>query len=262
MKNNDIIFYDFETTGPNPHTAQPVQLAAVAINGFSLEVKEDSIFQSLIRPEFDLQKCEEYNLAPLTDESIAIHGKTREMLEDAPPISVVWPQFVEYVDTYNYQGNMWGRPIAAGQNINKYDSIICERIASQDPYNLGPYDKEKEEMQLFQVRDRFDMLDDLSRWMKFDKHQRSYAMDNLRPLLGIDGENAHDALKDVLDGAFMLCKFLKLYKKFSTQFTFKDSFKKTGINDKINQILENYYIQANNVEEGAMQNARVPQRFA
>lgn len=244
MKNNDIIFYDFETTSANPRTCQPIQLAAVAIDGFRLEVKEDSVFQSLIRPEFDLEVCEKYNLDPLTEESIAIHGKTEEMLRDAPPAKVVWSQFVEYTNVYNYNGNMWGRPIAAGQNIQTYDSIICERLAKAEPYKFGPVDEKTGELALFQVRDRFDMLDDLSRWMKFDKNQRSYSMDNLRPLLGIDATNSHDALKDVLDGAFMLCKFMKLYKKFSSQFSFKDSFKKTNTNEQISRILENYYAQS------------------
>lgn len=244
MKHNDIIFYDFETTSANPKTCQPIQLAAVAIDGYRLTVKPDSIFQTLIRPEFDLELCEKYNLDPLTEESIAIHGKTAEMLQDAPTPKVAWHQFVEYVDRYNCEGNMWGRPIAAGQNIQGYDRIICERLALEEPYGYGPVDEKTGEMALFQVRDRFDMLDDLSRWMKFDKKQRSYSMDNLRPMLGIDATNAHDALKDVLDGAFMLCKFFKLYKKFSTQFSFKDSFKRTNTNQEISEMLESYYAKS------------------
>lgn len=239
MKMNDIVFFDFETTGKYAHSAQPIQLAAVVINGTSLEVKEDSVFQTLIKPEFDLEKCERYNLAPLTEESIAIHGKTEEMLSTAPSPKVAWQQFCEYVDQYNYKKNKWGRPIAAGQNIIKYDMPICRRLANEEPYKFGPWDEENQELELFQFRDVYDTLHDFGRWFRFDKDVRSYSMDALRPVFGIDEDNAHDALKDVLDGAFMLSKFLKLYKGFAKKVKFRDSF--MDANAQIKSMLEGQY---------------------
>ena len=236
MKNNDIIFFDFETTGKYSHTAQPIQLAAIVIDGYTSEVKPDSVFQTLIKPEFDLDRCEKYNLAPLTEESIAIHGKTEEMLKDAPSPKIAWQQFCEYVNCYNYKGTKWGRPIAAGQNIRKYDLPICRRLANEEPYKFGPWDEENQELELFQFRDNYDTLDDFARWFKFDKNIRSYSMDALRPIFGIDDENSHDALKDVLDGAFILSKFLKLYKRYSAKVAFKDSFSTT--NAQIKEILD------------------------
>lgn len=240
MKNNDIIFFDFEATSKDANTAQPVQLAAIVIDGLELTVKPDSIFQSLIKPEFDLEKCKHYNLAPLTQESIDIHKKTPEMLKNAPSLKTVWSQFIEYVNCYNYQDNKWDKPIAAGKNIIKYDLPICRRIASQEPYKFGPWNKEKNEMQLFQVRDEFDIEHDVLRWFKFQKDQKSYSMDNLRPLLGIPTDGAHDALDDVIYGAFLLCKFLNVYKTFCPKLKMANSFETSGTNLEIKRILDTY----------------------
>lgn len=240
MKNNDILFFDFETTSNDPDTAQVVQIASVVIDGLELEVKKESIFCTLVKPEFDLEYCEQYNLAPLTMDSIRVHGKTEEMLQNAPSLKTAWTQWVEYINYYNYQGSKWDRVIAAGKNIAAYDIPICKRIARDQPYKYGPWDKDKKELLLFQPRDYFDIEDDVKRWFKFQKDQKSYSMDNLRPLLGIPTDGAHDALNDVMYGAFLLCKFLKIYKHFCPKVTFKNSFKRDGTNTAVKEILDGH----------------------
>ena len=57
MNYRDYIVYDFETTSANPHTTQPVQIAAVVVHGRKLEIKKGTEFQSLMKPIFTEKKC-------------------------------------------------------------------------------------------------------------------------------------------------------------------------------------------------------------
>ena len=46
----DIICFDYETGGANPLTAQPTQIAAIAIHGRKLTLQQGGVFNSEIRP--------------------------------------------------------------------------------------------------------------------------------------------------------------------------------------------------------------------
>ena len=60
MNYRDYVVYDFETTSANPHKTQPVQIAAVVIHGRQLKIKPGSEFESLMKPVFDEEECENY----------------------------------------------------------------------------------------------------------------------------------------------------------------------------------------------------------
>jgi DNA polymerase III epsilon subunit-like protein len=49
----DFIVFDFETGGANPLTAQPTQIAAIAIHGRKLTLQPGGTFNSEIRPIID-----------------------------------------------------------------------------------------------------------------------------------------------------------------------------------------------------------------
>jgi hypothetical protein len=53
---------------------------------------------------------------------------------------------------------------------------------------------------------------------------KSLSMDAIREWLGISTERAHDAQQDVIDGATILIRFLKLHRHFAPKIKFKDSF--------------------------------------
>jgi DNA polymerase III epsilon subunit-like protein len=53
---------------------------------------------------------------------------------------------------------------------------------------------------------------------------KSYSLDNVRDFLGIDKEGAHDAVKDVIDSANILIRFLRLHRNLSSKIKFKGSF--------------------------------------
>lgn len=225
MITHDIIFLDFETTSKWRDTCQPVQLAAVVIDGRKLEVVEGSEFCSLIMPEFDEITCKAKHIDPLTHESIAIHGKTEDMLREAPTLKIVWSNFIEYVKRYNPKGSKWSAPIMAGYNIFNYDSKIIDRIAGRAPYRFGPFDEENGECTLFNPRMKYDLIHDVQRWTHFNPEISSVSFDNIRKYTGMKTEGAHDALQDVRQGAFLLCKFLNMYRVMTPKLVLKDSCK-------------------------------------
>lgn len=248
MNRQDIVFFDFETTSINPHTCQPTELAAVCIDGRRLTIREDSIFSSLIKPEFDEEKCSQLNLDPFTDEVSRKTGITSDMLKDAPTLEVVWSQFHTYHKKYNPSGSKWSAPIKAGFNITNYDNHIVNRIcgghfrhtkrqmeflgktkAFQDiklprviePYGFGPWDENRMEETLFAPRDCIDLMSILWMWTENLPEVTSLSMDATRDWLGISKEGAHRAAKDVIDGAKVLIKFLQLTRKISGKTKFK-----------------------------------------
>jgi DNA polymerase III epsilon subunit family exonuclease len=81
------IVLDTETTGLDYKKERMVEFAAVKlVNG---KVKEE--FQTLINPEQHIRKS-----------SIAIHGITQEMVEDAPTEAEVMPKILEFMGDYPF----------------------------------------------------------------------------------------------------------------------------------------------------------------
>lgn len=79
------IVLDTETTGLDYTREKMVEFAAVRLENGKIKDK----FQTLINPEQHIRKS-----------SIAIHGITQEMVEDAPKESEVIPQILEFIGDY------------------------------------------------------------------------------------------------------------------------------------------------------------------
>jgi DNA polymerase III epsilon subunit-like protein len=226
MNYRDFICYDFETTSKYPDTTQPVQIAAVVIHGRKLTIKEGTEFQSLIRPIFDEDECFRLNLDPLTDESIAIHGKTKEMLESAPTIQSVWKNFTEYVNQFNYKNSSFTAPICCGYNIKNFDNKIVNRICSSSPYKLGPYDEKFRCQGLFNPITSIDMYDFMFALMENNQDVNSLSADNLiRGYMGYSTGTAHDAMSDVIMTAELFCRTMTMIRGVASKKKFKDAFK-------------------------------------
>jgi len=254
MNYQDIIVYDFETTGVNPYRCQPIQLGAVCIHGRKLEIHPNSYFCSFIKPIFDVERCEKLGLDPVNDEVLNKTGIKMEDLENAPSIRTVWDQFQQYVNKYAYKKGKWGAPVKAGMNIRGYDNIILDRIAGghfrkakneldnllsggiineegvklikkMEPYGFGPWDDERNEETLFYPAGNLDLRDILWFWFENNVEIKSLGMDAMREYLGIKTEGAHQADKDAKDVADILIKFLKLHRHYGPKVKFKGSFK-------------------------------------
>jgi DNA polymerase III epsilon subunit-like protein len=219
-----LCFYDLETGSRNPKTTQPIQLAAVIIDARKLEIVDK--FESLICPMSDEQAIAA-GLDTIQDEALNVNKKTREELALAPQLNVVWQQFQDFVARYSKGADKWKKPIAAGFNIKNFDTHIIERLCRE----MGPYDKERQSQSIFHPVHSQDLMDDVFRWFENDVDVKSMSMDAMRDLFGLSKENSHDALQDVLDGAGLLIRFMKLYRNYYPRIRFRPGVVNPGVVD-------------------------------
>lgn len=203
MANRDFIVYDFETGGRNPETCQPTQIAAIALDGRNLRKKGE--FQSMIRAEVDDELAIAKGLAPLEEGALKVTGHTREEIDAAPELPIVWQKFVAFVNRFNWKKTAFFAPIPCGFNIINYDNVITKRLCKL----YGPCDAKSGEPTLFSKVFKFDLMDDMWAWTEADPEVKKINMDTIRKRMGMSGENAHDAMQDVKDTANIMIKFLK-----------------------------------------------------
>lgn len=215
----DYIFLDFETGSKNRHKTQPLQLAAVAIDGRKLEIQET--FNSLIKPIMDEQQCAELGLDMLQDEALKKNKLNVDELLNAPSPKEVMSNFAVFVDRYNSKKNDWSRPIMAGFNIYGFDDAIINRLAKEHGY----WDEEEQVCNLFNRIHKFDIFHDVFRWFENAYSIKRMNMDAIREMLGMPLEGSHNALKDVQDGAKVMIRFLNLYRKMYPRIKFRGSMK-------------------------------------
>lgn len=227
-----ICVFDFETDGINPDICSPVQVAALMIDPFRLEVIKDSEFNINMKPEL-LEKDSEYAYAD--SDVLDFHSKVRgsskqEILNEWKGYQKQdqgWKMFVSYLEMYHIRSDKkscFTAPIAAGYNINRYDMRIIERLSTK--YNN--LNKEKRSS-LFYPRDVIDLMNMIFYWFEGNNELKNYTLDNLRGYFGISTEGAHDALKDVRDTAEILIRFMKLHRSVSSKVKFKGSFNKANV---------------------------------
>jgi DNA polymerase III epsilon subunit-like protein len=227
-----ICVFDFETDGINPDICSPVQIAALIIDPFRLEVVKDSEFNINMKPEL-LEKDSEYSYAD--SDVLDFHSKVRgcskqEILDQwkgHQKQDQGWKMFVSYLEMYHIRSDKkscFTAPIAAGYNINRYDMKIIERLSTK--YNN--LNKEKRSS-LFYPRDVIDLMNMIFYWFEGNNELKNYTLDNLRGYFGISAEGSHDALKDVRDTAEILIRFMKLHRNVSSKVKFKGSFNKAHV---------------------------------
>lgn len=224
-----ICVFDMETDGSDPLVCSPVQIAAVMVDPIKLEIIKNSDFNINLKPD-KLEGIDE-DVNPYTDSDILQwHAKIRNTTPEQilgewrayPSQKKSWQQFVTYLDSFHIRTSkksLFTAPIAAGYNIFRFDLKIAERLAQK--YNNT---NKKGELDIFYPRDVLDLMNLLFYWFESSKDIKSLSMDNMREYFGIDGSNAHDALKDVYDTAEILIRFLRLHRNLYKKIKFKDSF--------------------------------------
>ena len=206
MSNRDIIVFDFETGGRDPNTCQVTQLAALAIDGRNFRLKGE--FNSEVWAETDEDEAVRKGLGPIEDGALKVTGKTRGQIAKAPKPKAVWKKFCAFVDKYNWKGTSFFAPIPAGYNILGYDMIIVDRLCKE----YGPWDESRKKQKLFHQIYKIDMMDNYYMWTEGDPSVKSRSMDAIRDRMGMDTDNAHDALQDVKDTANLMIKFMKTHR--------------------------------------------------
>lgn len=213
MIRNNIVFRDWETGSKNKYNCQPIQLAAVIIDIRRLEVIEDSLFESTLRPIFDEEQCVRTGVAPLEDEALKKNGFTREELEDAPYPKLVWEKYLDYLSNYNLKGKgggKWDAPAVGGYNNSNFDNAIDIRMCEL----YGPPLDQWGGWSLYHPFMNFDAQQLVQNFFHSHKinSNDSISMDAMREYFGYSTDNAHKADVDVLQGADLLIRFLKLTK--------------------------------------------------
>lgn len=220
MANRDFIIFDFETGSRNPHKTQPTQIAAIALDGRTLQMKGQ--FNSEIKPLLNNEEAIAAGFDPVEDEALKITRKTKEQLEKAPSLKSVWTKFTKFVDQYNWKGEPFFNPIPVGFNIIGFDMIIINRLCKE----FGPWDKEREQQKLFSKVYKIDIMDNIFAWTESDPTMRSISMDSLRDRMGLSCEKAHDALQDVKDSANIFIKLMKTHRAVYQNMNFDKAFAK------------------------------------
>ena len=214
MNYNSICCYDFETGSPNPATCSIIQIAAEMIHGRNLYVSDK--FSAYVRPDWNDKES-------TTDETIDWHCSNKgvskqkfvSMLNECPPIGVVWKQFSAWVDKYN-----WGKtnksgfhaPVAAGYNILGFDNPITDRHCRL----YGPTEKDrrsdKERPRIFNQIYNFDLMQHVWYWFENNKELKNQKLTTVLEYMGVPEEvtaKAHDAEFDVEWTSKVIIKLMK-----------------------------------------------------
>jgi DNA polymerase III epsilon subunit-like protein len=219
--NSTLIVFDLETSHINPHVAQPLEIAAVAVHSRSLSIIPGSEFCSLIRPT-DVEAVSDgalkVNKICCGEEKTGglEYNKNRDCLL-APPLEVVWGQFVNYVKKYNYKNSAWTAPIACGYNIIGYDLVIIDRLAKQ----FKQWDDERQCNTLFSSFIKQDLM-----YLCWNYFEDSTKIPNIKlgtvcELAGIEVPQAHEAVADVRATATLMIKFMNLIRGTSKKVKWK-----------------------------------------
>lgn len=200
---------DTETNGLQTDTLQLLQVACVAIDPQKLALVPGSEFDSYCRPT-DWATLDD---TPDRKRALEINGIQKADLEAAPGPHAVMKAMRDHVKKFT-KGAM--RPHAGGKNIRAFDLPILDRYCRE----AGIEDKDGRNP-MFDSRVQYDIEDHLEYWFRHTDELPSLSMDNVRDYFGISKQGSHNAVKDVKDEAWLLVKFLKLYRTLLPKIPFR-----------------------------------------
>lgn len=239
--NNILVIHDFETGSKNPYTTQPLQWAALAIDGRSFKVLD--FFETKMRP-FPDEECEIYGLAPVEDEALLINGIRRDEMEKFPSLKESFNSIEHWIKHLNPKGaGTWNGPVRIGFNNLNFDEIIMERLivghwaisnritgipeGKKEPYKFSKSKVDKfgdVEQNLFNYK-KLDIAQLMIFWIEsIRRDSLSYSMDAYRDFLGLDSKGSHDAAVDVYDEAAIMTRFLSFMREHAKKSIFENCF--------------------------------------
>jgi|JI10StandDraft_1071094.scaffolds.fasta_scaffold10620_16 DNA polymerase III epsilon subunit-like protein len=203
----NIIVYDLETTGKDPNKVYPIQFAAIPIDGTSLKIKEDDVFNQMCKPP-DFEDMANYKGDSEKEGLWKFHAEHRgvsiaqviELVGASPPMNIVFSQFREYVKRFKNKKD----PELGGFNICNYDNVIINRLLKEEKLAKGTWSP------IF----FHDVMQDCKSWLR-SADMRSMSLDSLREHFGLT-KGGHEALKDCKDTAQLLARFLKFKQELAS----------------------------------------------
>lgn len=190
-----IISFDFETSGLQTSSLQPLSLGGCALDPRTLE--EIDHFYSLIRPS---------DPDNLDEGSMRVNRLDRDQLAKAPGADAVTRAFAAWAKSHAGKG-VTGKPIACGKNIIRFDLPILSRLCREQKI-AGKAGNQK----VFSERPILDLEELAWLWFEDSDELPNYSMDAMREFFGLETENAHHALTDCRQAAELLRRFLKLHR--------------------------------------------------
>jgi len=169
--NNNFVVIDFETGGLDASLHDPVQIAAIILDGKTL--KERGRFVSMIKASRDR----------LTEEALKVNKKTLEEIESAPTSLEVLENFIKFCEPHgklipvahratfdlSFLKMLW---VSNGKDLKEYRKVISD---SAEICTKG--------LAICKFRNKIPVVYD-------------YGLEKLVIFLRIKHENAHDALSD------------------------------------------------------------------
>lgn len=222
-----LCVFDLETDGADPEKCSPVQIAAVIVDPIKLEIVKNSEFNCNLKPDaLETDPEFDYSGSDILDFHAKVRGSTSKDIlsqwKDYQKQEAGWKMFVSYLDMYHSRSDRkscFSAPIACGYNIHRFDLKIVNRLSKK--YNNT---NKEGNSSLFYPRDVVDLMNVMFLWFENNNDLKNYTLDSVRDYFGISKTGAHDALKDVIDTAELLLRFLKLHRNLSRKIKFKDSF--------------------------------------
>jgi len=224
MNHRWIIVYDLETDGPDPTTANPVEIAAVPVNPRTLEIKMDDTFEVTVKPP-GIDKDEYFTTG--VQKTIDWHASTRGCSSEdivstwkkGKSQKVAMKNFCSYLQKYHIEKDPMRRiyftePAYSGYNVDGFDDIIIRNMCDKHKLDYP-----------FAKMGNMDLLHYITYWFENMPEPENYKMDTLKEFFGLQSHGqAHSAISDVVDTAIILVRFLKFARRQVSVDKFKGSF--------------------------------------
>ena len=219
-----ICVFDFETDSPDPHTCQPVELAAIMIDPRKLQFIDGSEFSSMMRPvNIDDEDYYEVHKDTIDWHARQLNKQPMDVLDSwkaAPLQKNVWGDFKRYLNMYHLsesRKSAFTAPLICGYNVLNFDLPIIQRLSEKykDVSKRG-------ETKLFFGRDKIDVLHLVFMFFENLPDLESYTLDAVRELMGLSSEGAHTAIKDVKDTGEIAIRFMRQIRSVAGRLKFKD----------------------------------------
>ena len=169
MPHGTYVVFDLETTGLDAQLEGIVEVAAVKIEN-GLEI---GVYSRLVNPGVAISPA-----------SQAIHGISEEMVADAPPVSALFDEFLEFVGPH---------PLVAHNAPFDMHFLTRALLLAGRPALSNP------------------VFDSLEMSRELFPEQRSHKLEAICRLLGYPGEGYHRALADARNLATIFPRLLSLY---------------------------------------------------
>lgn len=213
--NNTVCIYDLETSGIDPYSCEPLEIAAIMVDIQTWTPKENGQFGPiLVKPSsWDNVSQKALDVNQLTKEEIMDSG-----LEQ----NIAIKQFVDFCRSFAKTSSKWDAPYSGGYNVRGYDNIIMNRMCQEHKY----VDKDNSQL-LFHPSVCFDLMDLMRFWFfNIDDGPSGYSLTAVCEFFGVKTDNAHEAMADVKMVVTLLKRMMDFHKKLNAKYVdkFKGSF--------------------------------------